>query len=447
MLEVNHPGNEKMDRVKENKVSSLLQHELRQTLHDEIHLRPGLPIATPSQLTSLTVIDATASEHRVHLAEFIARHDLAPMRPDAVHYRAQLPDYVLRWSLHGEFARITVVQERTDCTDFERTALACLPEDWRVRLPGRVLAAINTIVLSEAQSDLDLVASSQRWFAGNALVGAQIAHGKGIAVSDLQLHHDALIDGGAMRLLLLNKGMSKRMQGRMLQDLFEMETYRLLTLLGFPLAKRLLPLLTRIEENLQTITNAIAQGQDPVTLQHELDAAAAELEDAIAGSHARFSATRAYASLFAKRMQDLHEHPLENVASFTEFMDRRMGPALTTCETVRTRLQELSLHVTRTSSLLRNRIELDLLKQNQGLLAALNRRAQAQLRLQQTVEGLSVVVLGYYTTSLLHRFLEALHHLGVPVDPDLAAGMAVPAVLLLLWWGLRKMHKKLLAAN
>ena len=47
-------------------------------------------------------------------------------------------------------------------------------------------------------------------------------------------------------------------------------------------------------------------------------------------------------------------------------------------------------------------MDIELQRQNQELLAQMNRRARLQLRLQQTVEGLSVVAITYYASQLVN---------------------------------------------
>ena len=73
----------------------------------------------------------------------------------------------------------------------------------------------------------------------------------------------------------------------------------------------------------------------------------------------------------------------------------------------------------------------------------MNRRAHMQLRLQQTVEGLSVVVLSYYTVGLLGYLIKAAKAAGLPVVVDLGVGLAVPAVILGMWLSLRSLRRRL----
>ena len=66
----------------------------------------------------------------------------------------------------------------------------------------------------------------------------------------------------------------------------------------------------------------------------------------------------------------------------------------------------LSLRATRAADLLRTRVDVALQAQNQSLLESMDSRSALQLRLQQTVEGLSVVAISYYAVGLSQLFGE-----------------------------------------
>lgn len=73
----------------------------------------------------------------------------------------------------------------------------------------------------------------------------------------------------------------------------------------------------------------------------------------------------------------------------------------------------------------------------------MDRRADLQLRLQETVEGLSVVVLSYYLVGLVSYAVKALSKLGLPLNPDLATGLAIPVVLVAVGLGMRRLRRHL----
>jgi len=418
----------------------LISHPQRAALHDEVHQRPGMPVLTPARVSSLTLYGAAMTQYRDFFNALLQSIGQPPVALAISHWQHSFADFELRWSLHNEFARLTVVQNVV-ASDFAGTALQSLPAAIWAKLPGHVISAVHALVLHPKHAPEQLTTVAQRWFSGNTLVGAKVAHGKLIVLSDLKRHHDEQIENGATRLIVINFGAGKHLTGRVLHDFFEMESYRLMGLLSFPLAKQLLPIVTAMETQLQAITKAIADGEEPELTQTQLNQVAEQLEDAIASSHFRFSATRAYAAMMERRLKNLHEDSFEGFASFSEFMERRISPAFATVESVRTRLQELSGHLQRTSELLRTRIEMKLLKQNQALLTALNQRAAVQLRLQQTVEGLSVAVIGYYAVSLLHYVLDGVAHSGIAIDPTVATAVAVPFILAGLMWRLHTLRK------
>jgi uncharacterized membrane-anchored protein len=73
----------------------------------------------------------------------------------------------------------------------------------------------------------------------------------------------------------------------------------------------------------------------------------------------------------------------------------------------------------------------------------MNRRARLQLRLQQTVEGLSVAAITYYLASLVGYLAKGAKAAGLPVDPDLAGAASIPLLALAIWFGLRRLHRHL----
>ncbi|HET8705197.1 MAG TPA: DUF3422 family protein, partial [Pseudomonadales bacterium] len=241
----------------------LLSHPLRLPLHDEVHQRPGLAVPTPARLSTVTVTDTDAASHRLHLNKLLAHWQKPLIGNDVVHADIEFDGTILRWSLHNEFARFTLMQTEPEAADFEKTALQSLPRAWCEAMPGKIIFAMHALVLPEEHMQESLAESARVWFEGRPLVGSRIAHEQAIAISDFFRHPDSMVEHGAARLVIFNFAAGKRLIGRMLQDFFEMETYRMMALLSFPLAKKLLPVVTELEDTLQSITNAIAGGEDP----------------------------------------------------------------------------------------------------------------------------------------------------------------------------------------
>jgi uncharacterized membrane-anchored protein len=315
-----------------------------------------------------------------------------------------------------------------------------LPAGWLAALPGSTIVAAHAELVHASADALDMQALAEP-FDGQPVVGAEIGEGVGIACTDFRIHAD-----GFARFLVLNHAFTPRQAGRMLQRLFEIEAYRTLALLALPIARRQAPRAVAIERSLATLTDRIAADTgDDETLLHELTRLAAEVESGLAASQFRFGACRAYHDLVTTRIAELRERRLPGMQTIEEFMARRLTPAVATCTTVSQRLHGLSERVAQASALLSTRVDIAREGQNQALLASMDRRAKLQLRLQQTVEGLSVAAIVYYVAGLVGYVAKAGKAGGLSVEPDLVVGLSIPllvaAVVLALRRARRGLHK------
>ncbi len=169
------------------------------------------------------------------------------------------------------------------------------------------------------------------------------------------------------------------------------------------------------------------------------------VEDCRARATFRFSATYAYHDLVIKRLEELREDEVSGHLTVTEFMTRRLTPAVRTCEAISKRLEDLSRRIDRVADMMRTRVELSIQSQNQELLASMDKRSKVQLMMQHTVEGLSVAAISYYTIGLIKYLLDALYNSGIDVNKDLVLGISVPVVIGLVAFFTRKIHKHFLA--
>ncbi|WP_024301103.1 DUF3422 family protein [Pseudogulbenkiania sp. MAI-1] len=422
-------------------MTTLTPHPLRRVLNDEAHARPYASIPSPARLTSLTLYydydDASQREALVDLAQALG---LPAPAGNAAHYTAYAGDLTVRWSLHAEFARYTFILAGDFAEPFDRTALDRLPARWLDRLPGQVLVALHAVLLKGGSaSSPDEIAA--RWFGGGELIGSRIGDGNGIAYTDLQLHPDPRLSEGFSRYVVLDEDMGPNQSGRMLQRLFEIETYRMLALLALPIAKEQMRELDRLDVVLRSLTERMGKPDSrDAQLLAELEDLSTRTEQLISESQYRISATRAYYSLVERRIGELRESRLPGMQPFHEFMERRMAPAMSTCDTVVKRQDRLTDRLQRSTALLRTRVEVLHEEQNRALLASMDRRAAMQLRLQETVEGLSVGVLTYYAVSLLSYLFKAAKAAGLHVNAELATGIAIPIVAVAVWYGVRKVR-------
>jgi uncharacterized membrane-anchored protein len=419
-------------------------HPERFVLADEVHARPPVPLETPSRASYVALlVDADERpREQLHIRGLCERHGIAPPPAGATHFMARLGALRFKWERHGEFSGYTVFVDGASPAPFAEPAASLLPPGWLAGLPGATLAAAHAKLIA---GDDEAWASnfSQATFDGHIVVGADIGDGAGRAVTDFRIHDD-----GFTRFVLLNRSLTPRQAGRMVQRLFEIEAYRMLALLALPIARRQSPRIVEIEKSLARLTDSIAQNQggDEALLQ-ELTHMAAEVESGIAASQFRFGACRAYAELVARRIAELRETRLAGIQTIEEFMARRFTPAVATCTTTAQRLHDLSERVAQASALLSTRVDIARERQNQALLASMDRRAKLQLRLQQTVEGLSVAAITYYGAGLVGYVGKALKSGGVPLNPDLLAGLAVPVIALAVLLAVRRARRRIARAE
>lgn len=414
----------------------------RAALSMEVHARPSEPLAAPGRASYCAVlVDADERERELaHLGRLCRQHSQPAPAADAVHWSGTIGALRVKWERHGEFSSYTFLMPSTGGEPFADTAAAQLPAHWLAGVPGMTVYAGHAELLSPAEGRQlsELLRTS---FGERMVVGSAVGDGAGLAYSDFLTHPD-----GFGRFLLIDQGLSPLVAGRMIQRLFEIEAYRMMALLAFPVARRLSPRLLAIERALAALADSIAAesareaGRDENLLQ-ELTRLAAEIESGLAASQFRFGACRAYAELVRTRIGELRERRLTGLQTLDEFMSRRFTPAVSTCATVSQRMHDLSERVAQASHLLSTRVDIVREQQNLALLASMDRRARLQLRLQQTVEGLSIAAIVYYMAGVVGYMVKGSRSLGLKLDVDLVVGLSVPVLALLAFQAVRRARR------
>jgi uncharacterized membrane-anchored protein len=414
-------------------------HPLRLELHAEVHARPSEALPAPLRLTFLALAsDATNREHEWRqVRELAARCGVDAPAKEVNHFSADLGAFRLKWERHSEFARYKFIVPGVSATPFAQPALQAVPADWLAGLSGSVVVAAHAELWLDDGSVPGIESLATEVFGANIVVGSRIADGAGDAVTDFQLHD------GFSRFLVRNRSMSPRQAGRMIQRLLEIETYRMMALLALPVAQRLTPFLSASERELSQITTLLADSGDPdePALLDRLTRLEAGIESRESENAYRFAAAAAYYELVQRRIDELREQRIQGLQTFREFTERRLAPAMNTCRAAAARQESLSQRVARATQLLSTRVDVSREKHNQAVLESMNRRAAAQLRLQQTVEGLSVAAITYYIVGLVGYAAKGAKAAGLPVNPDLALALSIPLVLLAAMLGLRKLRR------
>ena len=416
-------------------------HPLRRELNDEVHARPFATLTAPLRATHLALLtgEGGVEAERRHLAALCAACGAPAPEPEAVHLQRDFGAFSLKWERHTEFSTYTFYTGAPEGPPFAASALDQVPADWRDGLPGERLVALQVELLARGAPAPDHKALAGI-FGGEGFAGSAMTGGAAAAWMDFTIKPD-----GFGRLLIADRGLRPRQTGRLLQRLLELETYRMMALLALPAARAAGPRLGAAAARLLEITGRlpeIAELEDERRLLAELTRLSEEIERLAAGTGYRFAAARAYHALVQRRIAELREDRLEGLQTFGEFMERRLTPAMRTCEAVGERIDRLSRRLTRAGQLLRTRVDIELEAQNQAVLTRMDRRARLQLRLQETVEGLSVAAITYYVVGLVYYAAKALEAGGLPLDPDVAAGLAIPLVAGLVWLGVRRIRRQ-----
>jgi uncharacterized membrane-anchored protein len=387
------------------------------------------------------VCDALQREaSRAHVAALARDHHLAQPDASSTHLRLDFGLFRLRWELHTEFVTWTFTRPMAVAVFGERqpeTALDVVSHPWLAELPGECLASAHLWVLPitslEAGSLFTHVLHEE------TLVASTVADGFAEVYTDFALHAD-----GFSRTVLLVGGLTPRRLGRLVQNLLDIETYRMVALLGLPAARNASAVLASAERELAELADAIrsATRDDEPLLLDRLTRLAGQVESQHAATHSRFSASAAYFELVDKRITDIGESRLAGMQTIGEFVDRRLSPARSTCAWSSRRQDALSQRVSRISNLLRTRVEIEQQQSSQALLAAMNSRQGMQLKLQSTVEGLSVAAITYYIVGLASYLAKGAQHWGWPWPPEMTAAVAIPFVAIGVWWSLRRLHQR-----
>lgn len=434
-------GDKKAERkpssAKVARVESMFEtHPSRASVLNEVHARPFHPVASPASIFHFAFMTEVGegADNRDRLVDFLASRGLEPMPDGARHHRFSMPGVVLRWEQHTEFTTYGFTIADPGGAPFDHgppPAVAELLED----MTGQLLVATRITLRAPSETDARLTP-----FQSESLCESEVAGGSTVLVTDLKA------DGaGFTRFLIEDRGLAPIQAGALIQRILEIETYRTLALLGLPEAHKAGPTVRKIEEQLAEVTAEMRETSNlnaNRALLDRLTTLAGETEAIVAETSYRFSATTAYEQLVDSRLRAIDETSIGGQSTLAGFLRRRMMPAMRTCRSTEHRLADLSDKLGRAASLLRARVDVELESQNRDLLETMNRRARIQLRLQQTVEGLSVAAVSYYIVGLIAYLAKGVSDAGAPVSAGIVAAAAVPVVIVVIGLMVRRFRRR-----
>ena len=417
---------------------SLVPHPSRDAVLGEVHARPFHAVDVPQRVLHFAFMTGGVEPgaDRAALTAFCVARGLPVPGETARHHRVSLPQGSLRWELHAEFTTYTWEVGGAGEEPFQPASGALAVIMKALPQPGPLLAAVDLHI----RKGNGTAPSFDGLFDPASLAVSRVDGEGALIASDFRA-----APAGFVRILVQDEGLGAARAGALVQRLLEVETYRTLALLGLPETQRMGPRVKTIEDALTRIATSMTQGQGLAAdhrLLDELTSLAATMEGDSATSGYRFSASRAYDGIVQQRLAVIRERGVEGWPTFADFLARRMAPAMRTCAMLEERQANLSVKLSRAANLLRTRVDVEIEQQNRDLLSAMNERARMQLRLQQTVEGLSVAAISYYVVGLAAYVLKGGRDVGwLPIDTGLATAAAVPISILGVWLVVRRIRR------
>ncbi|MHC8334286.1 DUF3422 domain-containing protein [Pseudomonas sp. LB3P25] len=403
-------------------------HPLRQTLHNELHARPSLYFDEPAHVFHLAFLGADAQCNAL-----LERCCPASIDPHAAQGITQLDGHALKWERHAEFFTLTLVVTSSS----DELSWTSLPEVLAQKVEAHLPQLINSVqIVVRGEAGLDLAGYGFKDPCGSCVGG-----GDAVVWSDFRLSED-----GNNHILFINRRLNAYRQGRMIRRLLEIETYRMMASLSLTTAKTLSAQLDVFDKTLVTLSerNADADSGNAKALLADISNLSAQVVSSTAKTRHRFSATQAYAQLVYERLGELRESHVGDCQRLGVFIERRFKPTVRYCTATEQRLEHLAKSVANLGDLLQARVQVEMEEQNSEILKSLNARADAQIKIQRAVEGLSIIAITYYLLNLLKLGYSGLHLLGAEVAPREAMLAMTPlaiAILALIIFRIKKVKE------
>lgn len=410
-------------------------HPERARVLGEVHARPFEPMSTPSTVRHVALMTSPEEAEALHAAisECAVEAGVAPPAKQVRYYVLNAFGGRLRWEQHSEFGSLTW-DASPKC---KHDGLALIIE--RAKSPLGQIISMTRIDVVNNSDNIDL----EKTYDSRSLCVSEVENGIALIATDFRQTED-----GATNMTVVNQAASDVGIGGVVQRLLEIETYRTLALLGLPLAQQAAPVVGKIEDNLVTITADLRDNPQGVNerLLDEITKLSADLEANAAACLFRFGASRAYYQIVQIRLHAIQEMAYENHSTLEAFLIRRLQPAMQTIQALVERQANLSRKLSRAANLLRTRVDVELERQNRDLLQSMNNRAKLQLRLQHTVEGLSIAAVSYYVVGLISYLLKGIDKplqgiFGYEHISSVLTALTVPIVIGVLWYVVRQIRQ------
>ncbi len=421
------------------------EHPQRYNLVNELHARPSPRLTAPCTAVFLAFKEPRDAANRdraqdaAHLADLCARHGSAKPDTSLGHFATQLGRSELRWESHTEFVTYAAFSPGLPERPFDPAAADIFPRDWQRSAPGKRLVAVMIQVETLPDNPDDIMPRLDQWFARDSMTAVWVLDESAIVAGDFRID-----PAGWMRFaVFVRPGVGPGRIGRTVQRILELETYRAMSMLGLGRARDLTQQLNALDPKLTGIVEGMSDdSRSPEATLQDLLSVSARLEAAATQHSFRFGATAAYEAIVMDRIGVLRETRFHGRQMLSEFMRRRYHPAMRTAKSAELRLKAMLDRTERAGELLRTRVDVQRSAQNQEVMRRMDRRADLQLRLQHTVEGLSVFAISYYAVGLLgYGLYPVAEKLGI--EKGLLIACLMPVVVFIVWFTMRRIKARI----
>ena len=430
---------------------------------DELHARPYIKLSNNLRVFHFAYLIKENDDKKswAYLDKFLSKINFQNLPKEASKYWvAEGKDLIIRYECHTEFISLTLIypnkienKNKNKPKLFDENFLRLLPTDFLNNFPGEHFLSswIEMVPSKHIFKPIDI----EGYFYHDNFAGSNVAENGANVFMSFKSDRTNFLGSGFRRVFIQNKNLRTRRTGRLLQRIVELETYQVLSLLGLPQVRQESLNLSNLEKQITEITKSVSRttkkNLDKKSITYpdyqqdlnELSYVVAKIEEIDSSTNYRLSATAAYYKLVEQRITDLREDRLESFQTNNEFLSRRLQPAIRTSEAFSRRLESLAIRAQRADNLVRTQIEMGVQIQNKDLLESMELRARAQLRLQETVESLSIVAITYYIVGLLSTLVDPISFDKFLISKTVFLALCVPIILILIWFIAKMVRKKI----
>ncbi len=407
-------------------------------VNDELHARPDMRLRAPVQCYHFLHSHSLKSNvpQNAQITDFCEKSGLAAPSDDMRFHVTTKDDVKLKWEAHTESNSYTIVTQLNENTPTQTTLSDYVQETLQYFGAPTLITGVEITILRD--SDIGETSSfnyAKSLFTQGPILGGWMSDKHATVWSSYRPD-----EKGFIKFIIVGHNIGEGRLGRLVHRLLDIEDYRMKAMMALPEAHNVMKNLNEqeplIDHIMERLANAPCEAEQE-TLLAEITRVAANIEHLITKSAYRFSAAKAYAAITNQRFTEIREEIQDGHERITTFLSKRINPAMRTCEAAEHRANALAVRVTRAANLLNTMVDLVNKKQNQSILKSMEQRARMQVALQMAVEGFSIIAISYYGTGLLAYMLKSAKIFGIKIDVELYIGLAVPAVVLLSWLGVK----------